>query len=368
MKTNKYIIKFALFIMSALFVTTMCSCSDDDTLKESIIDEKFAGEILTSVVTEWGISLQQVTQRMNNYELVTTQNDDFLMFTNRRNTCYISYKFQDDSLYCALVLMSKMTENVNLGDILKGYSFLGEIGGSNIYQNNGDNVLICANEAEEDGTMYQAVGFTPISSEMSPFVVPTEGITAGHEWVDLGLNVKWATCNVGAESPEVYGGYYAWGETEEKTIYDWSTYKWCNGSYDTQMKYCTSSSYGTVDDKTVLDPEDDAAAANWGSPWRMPTRSEIEELIDNCIWSWTIQNGVNGYKVTGPNGNSIFLPAAGYRYGTEVKYRGSYGYYWSGTLREHLHYRAYHLFFRSGDHDWSGNDRDYGYTVRPVTE
>ena len=368
MKTNKYIIKFVLFIMSALYVSTMCSCrDDDDTLKESIIDEKVVGEILSSVVTEWGISLQQVTQRMNSYEFVTSQNDDFLMFTNRRNTCYISYKFQNDSLYSTLVLMSKMAENVNLGNILKGYSFLGEIGGANIYLNNGENVLICANEEEKDGTKYQAVGFTPISSGMSPFV-PIEGITAGHEWVDLGLSVKWATCNVGAESPEVYGGYYAWGETEEKTIYDWSTYKWCNGSYDTQMKYCTSSVYGTVDNKTTLDPEDDVAHVQWGGNWRMPTKAEQDELCNNCTWSWTSVNGVNGYRVIGPNGNSIFLPAAGYRNGEDVYRRGAYGYYWSASLCSSLSCSAHFLCYDDGFYYLGGYYRYYGRTVRPVTE
>ncbi|MDD6782411.1 MAG: hypothetical protein PUD89_05750, partial [Bacteroidales bacterium] len=102
----------------------------------------------------------------------------------------------------------------------------------------------------------------------------------GHEYVDLGLpsGLKWATCNVGATAPEAYGDYYAWGETTTKSTYEWSTYKWCDGSYDTQTKYCTSSSYGTVDNKTVLDLADDAARANWGGAWRMPTDEEWTEL------------------------------------------------------------------------------------------
>jgi hypothetical protein len=137
-------------------------------------------------------------------------------------------------------------------------------------------------------------------------------LTPEHEYVDLGLSVKWATCNVGATKPEEYGDYFAWGETTPKDAYDWSTYKWCNGGPSTQTKYCTNSSYGTVDNKTTLDLSDDAACANWGGSWRMPTRAEQDELRNNCTWTWTTQNGVNGYKVTGTNGNSIFLPAAGY--------------------------------------------------------
>ena len=189
-----------------------------------------------------------------------------------------------------------------------------------------------------------------------------------HEAVDLGLSVKWATCNVGANSPEEFGDYYAWGETEEKTDYSWFTYKWCNGSIDCMTKYCIDSDYGEVDHKTTLDLSDDVAHVEWGGKWRMPTLDEIEELRDECSWEWTTVNGVVGYKVTGPNGNSIFLPAAGYRNGTEVYRRGSRGYYWSGTLYEDSSYFAYYLYFYGGGHDWDGSDRYGGHTVRPVRD
>ena len=186
--------------------------------------------------------------------------------------------------------------------------------------------------------------------------------------VDLGLSVYWASCNVGADSPEEYGGYYAWGETEEKSNYSWSTYKWCNGSYDTMTKYCTSSSYGTVDNKATLDLRDDVAYVKWGGSWRMPTLDEIKELINDCSWSWTTQNGVNGYKVTGPNGNSIFLPAAGYRDDGDVYDRGSYGVYWSSTLLSSYSSNVYSLYFDSGYHGWNDYSRFFGHAVRPVTD
>ncbi len=197
------------------------------------------------------------------------------------------------------------------------------------------------------------------------------GLYNGHEYVDLGLpsGIKWATYNVGATKPEDYGGYYAWGETEEKNDYSWSTYKWCNDSYDRQTKYCTSSSYGTVDNKTTLDPEDDVAHVKWGGTWRMPTKAEQDELCNNCTWIWATQNGVNGYKVTGPNGNSIFLPAAGYRDGTDLNYSGSYGYYWPSSLYEgNSSYNACSLYFGSSGYDWSSYSRYYGHSVRPVLE
>ena len=188
-----------------------------------------------------------------------------------------------------------------------------------------------------------------------------------YEAVDLGLpsGIKWATCNVGATKPERYGGYYAWGETEEKENYDWSTYKWCNGSKNTMTKYCTDSYYGTVDNKTELDPEDDVAHVKWGGDWRMPTKAELNELLTNCTWTWTTQNGVNGYMVTGPNGNSIFLPAAGTRYGTNLGSSDG-GCYWSSSLNEGNSYGAFHFHFSSGHFTSGYSGRHYGWPVRPV--
>ena len=193
------------------------------------------------------------------------------------------------------------------------------------------------------------------------------GTANGHEWVDLGLSVKWATCNVGATKPEEYGDYYAWGETTPKDYYDWSTYKWCNGSYDNQTKYNTSSIYGTVDNKTVLELADDAAHANWGGAWRMPTDAEWTELRENCTWTWTIKNGVNGYEVKSEaNGNSIFLPAAGFRGGDGVGGAGSYGLYWSSSLVTDDPNYAWHVLFDSGSVDGYNDGRYYGQSVRPV--
>ena len=195
------------------------------------------------------------------------------------------------------------------------------------------------------------------------------GMENGYAYVDLGLSVKWATCNVGANGPEEYGDYFAWGETQPKETYDWSSYKWCNGSYDTQTKYCTSSSDGTVDNKTVLELADDAARANWGGSWRMPTTEEQDELR-NCKWEWTTQNGVNGYKVTsrkkGYTENSIFLPAAGRRSDSSLHNAGNYGYYWSSSLSTGNSNSAYSLFFIYNTVDRANIYRRYGQSVRPV--
>ena len=195
-----------------------------------------------------------------------------------------------------------------------------------------------------------------------------------HEWVDLGLpsGTLWATCNIGANSPEEYGDYFAWGETVPKDYYNWSTYKWCNGSDTTLTKYCTNSSYGYngfTDGKTELDLEDDAAYVNWGSSWRMPTTEQQQELINNCTLTWTQGNGVGGLLVTGPNGNILFLPAAGDREGELLYYPGLYGFYWSCSFYSSGPHGAgaYYLDFYSG-YLYCGNDgiRNIGHTVRAV--
>ncbi|MBQ9362325.1 MAG: Ig-like domain-containing protein [Bacteroidaceae bacterium] len=243
-----------------------------------------------------------------------------------------------------------------------------------------DNTAVTWSSSDETVVIVSPKGSVEVMGEGTAIITCTaadgSGVTAtcevivggtppapAHEAVDLGLSVKWATMNIGASSPEDYGDYFAWGETTAKDTYNWSTYKWCNGSYDTQTKYCTSSSYGTVDNKTVLDLEDDAARANWGGSWRMPTDAEWTELQTNCTWTWTSQNGVYGRKVTASNGNSIFLPAAGCRYDSYFAGVGSYGYYWSSSLDESRPSRAWYVGFYSNG---AGRDSYHRYGGRRV--
>lgn len=201
----------------------------------------------------------------------------------------------------------------------------------------------------------------------------TIGTENGYGYVDLGLSVKWATCNVGASKAEEYGDYFAWGETTTKDTYSWSTYKYCNGSSSTLTKYCNKSSYGNngfTDNKTQLDLSDDAARVNWGGAWRMPTDAEWTELREQCTWTWTTQNGKNGYKVTskksGYTNNSIFLPAAGYRYDSSLYLAGSYGDYWSSSLDTGIPYYAWSVYFYSSNVYRSSYYRYRGQSVRPV--
>ena len=194
-------------------------------------------------------------------------------------------------------------------------------------------------------------------------------------YVDLGLpsGTLWATMNIGAENPEDYGDYFAWGETEGyndgKTTFNWSTYTLCNGSSTTLTKYCTDRNYGTVDTKTELDLEDDAAYVNWGPNWRMPSYAQQDELINSSYTTmvWTTMNGVNGRKITSrTNGNSIFLPAAGCLDDTSRYYEGSGGYYWLRTLNASYPYYARFLALDSIDVSTSFGNRNSGRSIRPV--
>ena len=188
-----------------------------------------------------------------------------------------------------------------------------------------------------------------------------------HTYVDLGLSVKWATCNMGATSSEQYGSYFTWGEIETKSKYAWSTYKWCNGSSTSLTKYCTNSQYGTVDNKTTLDLEDDAAYMNWGGSWRMPTWAELNELWNGCNWTWTTQNNVAGYRATSKtNGKSIFLPAAGVMSDNTLQYNGGNGYCPSSSLRGNTN--ASGLGFYNGSLYQCNIDFCNGYPVRPVCQ
>jgi hypothetical protein len=198
--------------------------------------------------------------------------------------------------------------------------------------------------------------------------VTVSGSIDGHDYVDLGLSVKWATCNLGATAPEEYGNYYAWGEITTKDSYTWENYTLANGSYDALTKYCDNSSYGTVDNKTTLEAADDAATQNWGSNWRMPTIDEWEELLEKCTWTWTTKNGVNGYEVKATNGNSIFLPAAGYRYDGVLYSAGSGGHYWSSSLDTNDPGSAQDVYFDSDYHGTSLSNRLFGLSVRPVVK
>ena len=243
----------------------------------------------------------------------------------------------------------------------EGYSFTGWntlLDGSGVSYNDGQTITVTS-----DMTLYaQWTLNDPLN---------------GHDFVDLSLpsGTLWATCNVGANAPEEYGDYFAWGETTTKEIYNWSNYRYGNSFFYgedecwTLTKYCNRSDIGNngyTDTLTTLQAIDDAATANWGAGWRMPNKDELNELRNNCTVTWTTQSGVNGRLFTGPNGNSIFLPAAGRREDDIIRYDGSYGYYRSSSLDIEDPNGAWFIEFCMYDYDIGGSDRFCGYPVRPV--
>ena len=204
----------------------------------------------------------------------------------------------------------------------------------------------------EVGTAYgEEKSFVTLGEEAEETII---GKYNGHDYVDLGLpsGLKWATCNVGATSPEDLGSHFAWGETRVK-------------AENTEENSLT---YGKDMSDISGNPKYDVATAKWGGDWRMPTYDELKELKDNCTWIWTTQNGVKGYNVEGPNGNSIFLPAAGRRE-SSLNYLGECGYYWSSTpLDDYYDNRAYYLLFNSIYSSMNDFVRYTGLSVRPVVE
>ncbi len=190
-----------------------------------------------------------------------------------------------------------------------------------------------------------------------------DGYITGHGYVDLGLpsGTKWATCNIGSSTPEGYGDYFAWGETDTKSSY----------IDDNSLTYGKSveklKSEGIINANGELTESHDAASSKWGTSWRMPTRKEFDELVGKCKWQWTKNGGKNGYKVTGPNGKSIFLPAAGFRGGSSLGTAGEAGGYWSSAVDDDA-YDAGLLSFGKGNHSTGWCGRRSGFPVRPVSE
>lgn len=185
------------------------------------------------------------------------------------------------------------------------------------------------------------------------FTMTTYGQSVnGHEYVNLGLSVKWATCNLGAVSPSDYGNYYAWGETSRKSTYmEENSETYGKSTYNCDIGGNIST---------------DAAAAEWGGSWRLPTEEEVKELVDKCIWTWTTLDGRPGCKITGLNGNSIFLPAAGGMGGSQLYYGKTNGSYWTSSPLSGYNDRAAALFFNYRSHTAYRFDRSFGLPIRPV--
>ena len=337
---------------------SMMSCSSDPELDpddSGTINKEDPKEIektLNSIATEWGMSFELVKTHMDGYTLVRSDKN-FLMYTDKGNKHYYSYKFVEDSLCSSLLLMPQV-EDMDLSDFLRGFSYIGELDNTQVYHNTSKNVLASTYETDKNNTKYQTVGFTPIFPTAEEKGDISSEVENDHEFVDLGLSVKWATCNIGASKPEEYGGYYAWGETEEKDYYSWSNYTHCDGTLGS-CHYIGKDIAGT---------EYDVAHVNWGGSWRMPTSDQIRELFDKCSRTWTQKNGVNGFLFTSSNGNTIFLPAAGSLWYDDFNPEGINGDYWSSQSGEYEFY-ANDLIFYS--YRWFFGNYNFGYRSKGLS-
>ncbi|MCQ2189802.1 MAG: hypothetical protein MJZ00_07860 [Paludibacteraceae bacterium] len=199
-----------------------------------------------------------------------------------------------------------------------------------------------------------------------------EAQTSKCESVDLGLTsgTKWASCNVGADAPEAYGDYFAWGETISKEVYSDTTYKYYIAADSVAADSSAKKVWKNIG-ADIAGTEYDAATAVMGDAWKMPTEAQCKELIYECDWAWTEVNGVNGYKVTGKNGNSIFLPAAGLRGAGDVVNNDKIGGFWSSTICDAPETSgdfAMHLNYYSESHAVEKGGRGYGRTIRAVAK
>lgn len=308
---KKYMTKL---FWSMIIITLISACTSSDYIldEDYIPTDEDITETLTKVNTEWGTSKESILKNMKDYDLIESSDENIIQFNAKKIPITIAYKFSSDKLSSTVIKTKKGEDKLNIQNSLAGFNHVGELNSYNIYSNEDKNVFAASYEITEDEDNYYIIGFTPLSPM-------TENVN-GKECADLGLSVKWATCNVGATSPEDYGGYYAWGETEEKDTYNWSTYKY----YSNESSTCEN-----IGDN-ISGTQYDVAQYIWRSPWTMPTKEEMDELQTKCDWIWTVEKSVNGYKVFGDNGNYIFLPAAGYKT-TSLRGVGTNGYYITAT-------------------------------------
>ena len=367
-----------------LGANTMVSVSEDNVLQYKNV----GGYLRISLYGE-GVSVSSITLKGNNSEKLAGKASVTVPLEGMPSVVLANDATDEITLVCdSPVALNSTTEgSVDFWFVVPVVSF-----------SSGFTVCI----AETSGGVFDKSTSNSITIErnhltkMSPFevdlIMPDEDCPIP-DAVDLGLSVKWASFNLGATKPEELGHFYAWGETEpyysslepliwkdgKESGYDWPSYKWSEGSMNTITKYCVDSSFGYngfFDGKTTLDLKDDAAHVKLGSKWRIPNRSEQKELLELCVWEWTSLNGVSGMNVTGPNGNSIFLPVGGYLWIGNYLYFDPtvcYGDYWSSSLvadQEVNSLQAYELSI-SGDSElydkWSSYyERDFGLAIRPV--
>ncbi len=353
---KKITLKQLVFSCLVLMLGPACSKEGDITQTiDKIIRQEISSRELFGAITSWGSSYQEVKQRVGKYENAPGSSSSSLCFYVSNKDIKVICDFRDDALTASCVYVA--SKEVDMTSPISAFSYVGDVVGSRIYKDEKSNTM-AAIWGEEAA---QILGLTPISDDSFDF---TDDSDVPQGATDLGLSVYWANQNVGASTPEQYGKYYAWGETNTKSRYLADNYKWCNGVLTSLTKYNTDSAYGVVDGLTRLDIQDDAARQVLGGKWRIPTMEELDELQEEC--TMVEDYSLRLYNVTGPNGNKIIIPLAGSYYDKENDIKGYVAVLWSSDLYTSDPRRAVYLQLLGKSDGINRDSRSNGFPIRPV--
>lgn len=369
MAKNTLLNTLLLFMFVAGFTTlNSCSTTGDDVMEEGnpVLNPEEPSEPTKILPTlEWGKNIQEIKSIQKNMDC-SIMNDSMLRYVNKAKTIVIDYYFNANGLVCASMTQANIS---NIKDILDRWTS----GYTEITSN--DNVVLLVSSDKSTvvygktlaGTNYNyaSVAWSVVNSEeesKDDYDFTPSGTIDGHDYVDLGIGIGWATSNVEASSPEKSGGYYMWAETTEHSNYNWWYYSLYTGS---TSGYLDTDAFRTPY-SNIAGTDYDVARKKMGGNWRMPTRAELSSLANNCDFTAGTYNNMNGIIVTGPSGKSIFLPGAGYKYKDGTRWSGSP---WLLSSNTYGKSDAYGLEInKKGRTNITYNDKFYGYTVRGVID
>lgn len=336
----KNICNVVTFIVIAIFACTYVACETGDNQENLIINDCKNSIVLCQ---DWGALKNQVKEVMREYTL--DHEDASHLYLSNDLGFIVAYEFKNGKLCTALIMMpSDKVSDSEINVFFSEYTKLGDVDNKTIYTCEAKNTFATYSMEYDDDMKYKTIGLT-----QNDFTYENKGEINGHEWVDLGLSVKWATCNVGANYPECHGHYYGWGAITPGEM----------GQFESENVYLFDISGNS---------EYDVARLNWGGGWRIPTMNEMKELIEDCDWRWKVLNNISGMEIVGPNGNSIFIPASGIAIDDEyIGGLGESGSYWSATSSSSVEY-ASRLCFSESSHFTCYSKRSMLINIRPVID
>lgn len=348
-------IKFWVISLVSLFAITISCSSTDEVVDGEIPSEEEVVDVFSKMCMKWGTPKEEILKNTKGMKIVENESDaatensdeEIVKLQGKKTSVMLAYKFIKGKLCTSLVMAPKV--DLNIENVLTQFKYVGMLANKDVYANSSENICAISYHVENEEDSLLVIGCQPL-------LTITE-LVDGKPCADLGLSVKWATYNSGAKSPEEYGSYYAWGETDEKDIYNSSTYKFNDG---------TSQNMIDIGDD-IAGTQYDVARMSHGISYSMPTNDEMSELLTKCSWIWTSEGQSKGYKVFGKNGNYIFLPAGGEKT-TKLSYLNVNGYYFTSNIKENLPRYAYVLSFTSSKRRTVNYLRYRSGNVRPVVK